>query len=154
MKRTDQKLIAALRRDGRASISTLAAELGLSRATVRTRIDKLVGAGEILGFTAVLRGDAQDLPVRGMMLIEIEGKGTDRIVSLLNGISAVQTIHSTNGRWDLLIELGTETLAELDAVLRRIRLIDGVANSETNLYLATKRATRLHGSPEWETPGG
>jgi hypothetical protein len=32
--------------------------------------------------------------------------------------------------------------AGLDDVLRRIRLIDGVLSSETNLYLTTKRATR------------
>jgi len=135
----DQSLIQALRRDGRASISDLAVSLNLARATVRARLEKLIEQGEVLGFTAVLKGDAQELPVRGIMLISVEGRGSDRIVSQLSGLPEVQTIHTTNGRWDLVAELGTQSLAELDAVLRRIRLIDGIANSETNLYLSTKR---------------
>ena len=36
----DQKLIAALRRDGRASLSDLSVSLGLSRATVRARMEQ------------------------------------------------------------------------------------------------------------------
>lgn len=74
------------------------------------------------------------------MLIEVEGKGTDRVISVLDGMPEVLAIHTTNGRWDLITELGTATLPDLDAVLRKIRLIDGITNSETNLYLATKRS--------------
>ncbi len=139
---TDQNLLTALRRDGRASISELSHQLGLARATVRSRLEKLTKEGEILGFTVVLKGDARDRPVRGIILIAVEGRGTDRIVSQLGRMPEVQTVHTTNGRWDLIAELGTESLEALDAVLRRIRLIDGIAASETNLYLATKRMSR------------
>lgn len=135
---TDQKLIAALRGNARASISELAAELNLARATVRTRINRLLADEAILGFTVILKGEATPLPVRGIMMIEIEGKGTDRIIRQLNGLTEVQAIHTTNGRWDLIAELGTQTLPQLDAVLRQIRLINGISNSETNLLMATK----------------
>lgn len=138
MDKTDQSLVAALRANARASISELAAKLGLARATVRARIDRLLADEEILGFTIILKGDTTPLPIRGITLIEIEGKGTDRIIRQLNGMPEVQLIHATNGRWDLIVELGTQTLADLDAVLRRIRLIDGIAGSETNLLMATK----------------
>jgi DNA-binding Lrp family transcriptional regulator len=53
----------------------------------------------------------------------------------------VTTIHTTNGRWDLVVEVATDTLESLDAVLRRIRLIDGIAQSVTNLYLASRRSS-------------
>lgn len=139
----DQNLIALLRRNARASISELAQTLEVTRTTVRTRLDKLIETGEILGFTTVLKGDAHDLPVRGVMLIEIEGKGTETVIAHLDALPEVQTIHTTNGRWDLIVELGTQTLPDLDAVLRRIRLISGVATSETSLYLATKRSHRV-----------
>ncbi|MBO6560198.1 MAG: Lrp/AsnC family transcriptional regulator [Nisaea sp.] len=138
----DEKLIAALRRDGRAGISELAAVLEVSRATVRSRLERLERDGHILGYTVVLRGDAQELPVRGIMLIEIEGRGTENVVRQLTGIGAVGAIHSTNGRWDLIAEIGAETLTDFDDVLRRIRLIEGIANSETNLLLATRRSAR------------
>lgn len=103
-------------------------------------MERLQANGKILGFTAILPGDAFELPVRGIMLIEVEGKGTDRVISVLDGMPEVLAIHTTNGRWDLITELGTATLPDLDAVLRKIRLIDGITNSETNLYLATKRS--------------
>jgi DNA-binding Lrp family transcriptional regulator len=76
------------------------------------------------------------------MLIEVEGKGTNRVITQLDRMPTVQAIHTTNGKWDLIIELGTQPLADLDAVLKNIRLIDGITNSETNLYLSTKRSNR------------
>lgn len=139
MDETDQRLIAALRRDGRAAVSDLAAQLGLSRATVRTRIERLVARGEISGFTVLTRADVSAVPVRGQMMIGIEGRGTDRIVARLMGLPAVQAVHATNGKWDLVVELGARTLAELDEVLSQIRRLDGVATSETNLLLSTRR---------------
>lgn len=138
----DHKLLAALRRNGRASLSELASILGATRATVRARMEKLQKSGEILGFTVVLRGDLEDMPVRGITMIEIEGKGTNRIISILNGYPEVQAIHTTNGRWDLMVELGADSLTELDNVLNKIRLIDGILNSETNLCLTTIRRAR------------
>ncbi|HZH27654.1 MAG TPA: Lrp/AsnC family transcriptional regulator [Azospirillaceae bacterium] len=138
----DEKLITLLRHDGRRSVSDLALELGVSRATVRTRMERLERSGDILGYTVILRADAVDLPVRGIMLIEIEGHAADRVVRALGGFPEVSAIHTTNGRWDLIVELGASSLTDLDSVLRRIRLIQGVTNSETNLLLATKRSTR------------
>ncbi len=51
----------------------------------------------------------------------------------------VEAVHSTHGRWDLIAELGADTLETLDVTLNRIRLIYGVSRSETNLYLSTQR---------------
>ena len=137
---TDRRLISALRHNGRAAISDLAVELGVSRATIRSRLERLMESGEILGFSVILRSDAFEQPVRGIMLLSIEGRGTDRIVARLRGMPQITAIHTTNGKWDLVLELGTDTLAALDEVLRKIRLIEGISASETNLYLATKRS--------------
>ncbi len=135
---TDQKLIATLRRDSRVPLSSLAAELGLSRTTVRSRIERLIERGEILGFTLRLKSDIAQAPVRGMMMLGIEGRGAEKIMHRLLGIAAVQAVHSTNGKWDLIAEIGTDTLEELDKVLFAIRRIDGVMRSETNLLLSTR----------------
>ncbi|WP_166415545.1 Lrp/AsnC family transcriptional regulator [Cochlodiniinecator piscidefendens] len=138
----DRKLIAALRRDSRQSLSELAAVLNLSRTTVRSRMEKLQERGVILGFSVVLKGDLQRNPVRGHTMLGIEGRGTDKIVHKLYGFAAVEAVHSTNGKWDLIVELGTKTLEELDQVLAEIRKIEGVMTSETNLLLATKPSGR------------
>lgn len=136
----DQKLLAELRRDGRASVMALADRLGVSRATVRLRLARLQREGEILGFTAITRGDVATAPVRGLMMIGIEGRGAERITARLSGLAPVTAIHSTNGRWDLIVELSAQSLADLDKVLSQIRALDGVMASETNLLLSTRRA--------------
>lgn len=142
MEELDQRLIAELRRDGRASLSDLAERLSLSRATVRTRMERLMARGEIAGFTVVTRGDVTAAPVRGLMMIGIEGRGGEKIMARLSGLPAVMAVHSTNGKWDLIVELSTQTLLELDEVIHRIRNIEGVMTSETNLLLSTRRAGR------------
>ncbi len=140
MDETDRKLISALRHDARASLSDLALMLGVSRTTVRGRIERLKQSGEIVGFSVVLRADAARDPVRGLMMIGIEGRGTDRIIRQINGLSAVRAVHTTNGRWDLIVEIGTETLEEFDAILAQIRRFDGIASSETSLLLNTRKS--------------
>ncbi len=142
MEDLDQRLLALLRHNARRSISDLAIELGVSRATVRARMERMERRGDILGYTVILRSDAIAMPVRGIMAIEIEGRAADRVVDTLGGFSEVSAIHTTNGHWDLIVELSTESLAAFDAVLRRIRLLPGIGASETNLLLATPRSTR------------
>ena len=137
---TDHRLIAALRRDARASLSDLAAGLGLSRTTVRARLDRLRRTGEILGFSVVLKSDVARDAVRALTLIGIEGRGADRVMRTLSGYPEVRALHATNGRWDVIAELGTPDLGALDAVLSRIRKLDGVATSETSILLATRKA--------------
>ncbi len=138
----DIRLIAELRRDGRAALSELADRLGISRATVRSRMERLTLKGEIAGFTVLTRGDVAEAPVRGLMLIMIEGKGGEKVMARLAGIPAVMAVHSTNGKWSVIAEISTQTLIELDEVINRIRSIEGVITSETNLLLSTRKAGR------------
>ena len=142
MDNMDQQLLSALRRDGRASLSDLAATLGVSRATVRVRIEKLQNAGVIRGFTVQTAQDLIDAPVRGLMMLAISGPGAERVMHRLTGSAAVKQVHSTNGKWDLIVEIGTETLEEFDRVLFDIRRIDGVETSETSLLLNTRKGAR------------
>lgn len=141
MDETDNALIAALRHDARASLSDLAARLNVSRTTVRSRIERLRSRGDIFGFSVVMREDVLADPVRGLMMIGIEGRGTERILRQLNGMSEVRAVHTTNGRWDVIVEIGTDTLETFDAALTRIRRLDGVSVSETNLLLSTKKSS-------------
>ncbi|WP_298975951.1 Lrp/AsnC family transcriptional regulator [uncultured Roseobacter sp.] len=141
MDEMDRRLIGALRHNARASLSELASLLGLTRATVRTRLTKLQDRGDILGFSVVMKEDGLTDPVRGLMMIAIEGRGTDRIIRQLGGMPELRRVYSTNGRWDVIVEIGTATLEELDSVLARVRRLDGVTASETSLLLSTRKAS-------------
>lgn len=138
----DERLVTLLRHNGRRSISDLAIETETSRATVRSHIEKMENDGTIIGYTVILRADAMEAAIRGIMMIEIEGHVTDRVIRTLGGFPEISEIHTTNGRWDLIVELNAATLSDFDAVLRRIRLVPGITGSETSILLSTPRSTR------------
>lgn len=142
MDEIDTRLIAALRHNARAPLSTLASVVGVTRATLRARIEKLEARGDILGYSVVTRGDVARQPVNALMMIGIEGRGTERIVARINGIPDVQAVYTTNGKWDLVVEIGAETLHALDNVLATIRRFDGVQSSETSILLASKKGSK------------
>ncbi|GAA1822770.1 Lrp/AsnC family transcriptional regulator [Nesterenkonia flava] len=133
----DRRLIAALRKDGRAPISALAEQLGVSRATVTSRIDKLTAAGIITGFSVKTRDAGDTTGVRALSFIGVTGgtTTTEKVIAALRGFPEVERLHTTNGEWDLVAEVSCSDLKELDVMLRRMREIEGVRNSETSLLL-------------------
>ncbi|MDN5605044.1 winged helix-turn-helix transcriptional regulator [Kocuria koreensis] len=133
----DRRLIAALRKDGRASIAALSEELGVSRATVTKRIDSLTARGIIVGFSVRVRDYAEASQVRAISLIEVEGRTTDHVINELRGLPEILALHTTNGGWDLVAEMQCVDLQDFDAVLKSIRGISGVVNSETSLLLSS-----------------
>lgn len=136
---TDRALIALLRADARAAVATLAAKLKVSRGTVTNRLRKLEDAHVIVGYTVKLRPDARPEHIRAWMGVRVDGNQTRVVIASLLGEPAVAALHDTNGRWDLLAELQVPTMAELSQALERIRLVKGIANTETSILLTSYR---------------
>jgi DNA-binding Lrp family transcriptional regulator len=137
MDSTDLQLIALLRHNARASVATLAHQLGVSRGTVGNRLRRLEDTGVVVGYTVQLRPDAQTERISAWMSIAVEGNQTRAVVATLLGEPGVAGLHDTNGRWDLLAELRAGHLSELAEVLERVRLIKGIAATETSIHLQT-----------------
>lgn len=135
---TDRQLIALLRTDARMPLAKLAATLGVTRATVRARLDRLVTSGVITGFTVTVR-DLQPDGVRAVTLIEVDGRHAESVIRRLSGLPEIRALHTTNGRWDIVAEIEVPTLGDFDALLRTVRQIDGIANSETSILLAARK---------------
>tara|TARA_R110002074_G_scaffold304644_1_gene475893 strand:+ start:220 stop:693 length:474 start_codon:yes stop_codon:yes gene_type:complete len=135
----DRRLIAALKKDGRASITNLAALLGQSRATVQARLQRLVSAGIIQRFTIDLDATVDAQLIRAVMLIELEGTLARSVTASLRRLPEIASLHTTNGAWDLVAHIETASLSEFDRILRQTREIKGVLNSETSILL--NRAT-------------
>ena len=133
----DKALIAMLRVDARASISTLAKRLHVSRGTVQNRLDRLISSGAILGFTVRAHDELETDVIKAIMMIEVVGKSTAQVIAKLHGIAQLDKVHTTNGAWDLVAEIKTSNLLEFDRVLRDVRTIDGVLNSETSILLSS-----------------
>ncbi|GAB2536930.1 Lrp/AsnC family transcriptional regulator [Brachybacterium huguangmaarense] len=133
----DRSLLALLRADGRMPVAVLARELGISRATVTARMDRLQRDDVIVGYTVRLRDVAEPGAVRAVCLIEVEGRATDAVIRALRGLAEIESLHSTVGDGDLVAELRAADLSALDSLLGRIRRVPGVVNSRTNLLLAS-----------------
>ncbi len=135
----DRQLIALLRKDARASVAALAAKLGVSRGTVTNRLRKLEDSHVIVGYGVLLRPDAEPHGIKAWMGVRVDGNQTRAVIAALLGEPGVAALHDTNGRWDLLAELRAQSMAELSQVLERVRLVKGIANTETSILLASYR---------------
>jgi DNA-binding Lrp family transcriptional regulator len=135
----DRRLIAALRDNARLPVATLAQLLRVSRGTVQNRIDRLMAEGVIGGFTVRLKPEAEPRRVRAITMVAVDGEHAAAVIKALRGIPAVQALHTTNGRWDIVVELGVDSLESFDQALQQLRLIKGIANSETSLLLSTHK---------------
>jgi DNA-binding Lrp family transcriptional regulator len=134
---TDRKLLSLLHGNARIPVASLATILGVSRATVQKRLDRLTADGTIAAFTIETGAAAEPHRVRAIMMIEIEGERSEPVLRALQRVPEVSAVHTTNGRWDLVAELKTDGLDTFDKALRRIREMKGIASSETSLLLST-----------------
>ena len=130
----DEQLLSLLREDARASTAQIARRLDLSRTTVATRLDRLIAEGIIRKFTILTRS-AEQAGVRAVMTVELQGSLSRQVIRAMGAIPEVVSLHSTNGAWDLVAEIRAADLRDFDRVLRAIRDIPGVLNSETSILL-------------------
>lgn len=136
---TDRALIALLRDDARSPVARLAQTLKVARGTVQNRLARLEREGVIVGYTVRLKPQVEAHRIRAWMTIAVEGNRGTEVLAQLRGHPNVAALHSTNGRWDFVAELQAETLEAFDRVLGSIRLVDGIASTETSLLLSTHK---------------
>lgn len=132
----DRALLARLGADARTSISTLATDLAVARGTVQARVARLVEAGVIRRFTLDLDPVVEEQSVRAITLVQVSGATARAVAKAVDGIPEVRSLHSTNGKWDMVAELHCGSLAELDQALATLRGVRGVTNTETSILLA------------------
>lgn len=139
MDEIDRKLLALLRANAREPAAALAKKLKTSRGTVQNRIARMLATRAIRGFTIRTAPELDTGRVRAVMCIAIEGEKSGKVTRTLRGFAEVENIHTTNGRWDLIAEIGTDTLAGFSEALDQIRLIEGIAATETSILLASAK---------------
>jgi DNA-binding Lrp family transcriptional regulator len=136
---TDRELIALLRADARMTVASLAQKLKVARGTVQNRLARLQREGVIVGYTVRLKPQAESHRIRAFMTIAVEGNSAPEVLQALRGHPNVSSLYTTNGRWDIVAELHADSLEAFDRVLGAIRLVDGIASTETSLLLSTHK---------------
>ena len=134
---TDRELIALLRDNARATVASLASKLRVARGTVQNRLARLEREGVIVGYTVRLKPQVEAHRIRALMSLTVEGNRAQEVLRSLRGHPNVSSLYSTNGRWDIVAELQAETLEAFDGGLGTIRMIDGIASTETSILLST-----------------
>ncbi|MDO4638126.1 MAG: Lrp/AsnC family transcriptional regulator [Lautropia sp.] len=133
----DRQLIALLRENARMPVVTLAKKLRVARATVQNRLARLEQDGVIVGYTLRLKPEEEVYQIRAIMSLAVESNREEAVMRQLRGHVSVVTLHSVNGRWDLMAELRLDTLEAFDRLITTIRAIPGVKATETSILLAT-----------------
>jgi DNA-binding Lrp family transcriptional regulator len=134
---TDHALLSLLADNARTPVATLARRLGLARTTVQARLDRLEHSGAIAGYTLRV-AESLRAPLRATALVSIEPRSAPAVLSRLKSLPSVRTVHTTSGRFDLIVGLEADTTEALDDTLDRIGEARGVKSSESLVHLSTK----------------
>lgn len=140
MNDTYRQILALLRENARSSVTELANKVRVSRATVQKRIEALEAQGIITGYTIRVKPGVEHNRIRAWMSVAVEGTKAQSVLQQLRGEPAVFTLHTTNGKWDILVEIRTDSLENFDKILGRIRRIAGISSTETSILLSTHKA--------------
>ncbi len=133
----DQALIALLQENARMPVAMLARRLGLARTTVQARLERLESSGAIQGYTLRLNA-AIRAPLQATALLSIEPRSAPAVLSRLKTMPGVRRVHTTSGRFDLIVRLEADSTQELDEALDQIGEAKGVKSSESLIHLSTK----------------
>lgn len=136
--RNDRRLIAALQRNARKTVSDLARELDLSRTTVQKRLGQLEASGVIAGYRLKL-GDSYGADTfQAYVNLVVDPKYSARVAAALENLPEVEALYTVSGKIDLVAIMRVNNPAVLDATLDKIGAIDGVRDTDSAIVLSTK----------------
>lgn len=132
---TDRELLKLLKHNSRASVTELAATLGVSRVTLKSRMAALRTDGIIRRFTVEVADLSDQDPIRAVSLLELRLAKVEKVHRDLKRMPEFTSLYTTNGKWAVVAHSETKNLTDFDQLLQRMGKLDGVANVETCLLL-------------------
>ena len=130
-------MIEALQQNGRDSFRRIAAEVGVSEATIRSRYQRLCDDG-IVQVTAVTNPLGLGFDAMAMVGVRTSGPPEDAAEHIAQ-VDEADYVVVAAGQFDLLVELVCMDRRHLLDVTNRIRAFDGVASTETFVYLELRK---------------
>ena len=135
--RIDQRLIEALQKNGREPFRRIAAEVGVSEATIRARYQRLCD-DNILQVTGVTNPLGLGFDAQAMVGIRTSGS-PEPVAEAIAQWDEADYVVVTAGQFDVLVELICADRRQLLDATNRMRAIDGVVSTETFLYLELRK---------------
>jgi Lrp/AsnC family leucine-responsive transcriptional regulator len=140
----DQRLVAELRLNGRATYAELARLVGLSGPAVHDRINKLETSGVIQGYHAAVAPVALGKTMSALIGVFISDTGdTEAIAADLEAVPAVEDCWFVAGEETFVVKVSVLDVSGLEKVIRALNAIPGIARTRTTVVLSTKFEGRL-----------
>ncbi|KNB51239.1 Lrp/AsnC family transcriptional regulator [Streptomyces caatingaensis] len=138
-------IIEQLQEDGRRPYAAIGKAVGLSEATVRQRVQKLLDQG-VMQIVAVTDPLTVGLRRQAMVGVNVDGD-LDPVADALTAMDEVEYVVVTAGSFDLLIEIVCEDDEHLlDVINKRVRTLPGVRSTESFVYLKLRKQTYTWGT--------
>jgi len=133
----DRSLLAELRANPRASLTSIAKKVKAARGTVYSRLDRLERSGVIIGYGPEIDARAAGFGVLAFCTVEIQQGTHKKTTTAVAKLPEVLEIHTITGAGDLLLRVVATSNDHLHLVLQAISGIPTVDRTETQLALAT-----------------
>jgi len=131
----DAKLVILLQDDALQSRKMLAAQLGISPASVRRRVRVLRKEG-VIRIVAVIDPGNWGLHLCAIVGLNVNIKKLDSVVEALSTLEPVRNVSTVTGRFEVLIFVRVASIEELSNLMRHeITRIDGVLNTQIFLCI-------------------
>lgn len=138
MDELDRRLLELLMANSRASITSLSAQLGVARATVQERMQRLEREGPVRGYTVRLAPEYTRGRIAAHVMIAADPKKQAALTRALQKLPAVRTLRTISGQYDLIAEVQEDSTGALDACIDAIGELDGVERTLSSIVLSTK----------------
>lgn len=140
-----KQIIEQLQEDGRRSYGAIGKAVGLSEAAVRQRVQRLTQSG-VMQIVAVTDPMQVGLFRQAMIAIKVDGP-LEPVAEALGAMDEIDYVIICAGSYDLLCEAVCEDDAHLlDLLSNRIRVIDGIRELETMIYLKLQKQSYQWGT--------
>ena len=140
----DRRLVDELRAHGRASYAELSRLVGLSAPAVQERVRRLEATGVITGYHAAIAPEALGLGVSALVSI-YQGDSAEQedVLARLAEVPEVETCWFVAGDEAFVLTVRTRDIAALEAVLGKLRRVQGIARTRTAVVLSTRWEGRV-----------
>jgi Lrp/AsnC family transcriptional regulator, leucine-responsive regulatory protein len=132
----DSEILRLLRDNGRLSWRDLGAAVGLSANAAADRVRRLRQAGVITGFTALVDPAAGGRRLEALVgVVLAHGTDSDRFAIEAERLAPVTEVLHLAGAPDYQLRVSCHDTAELDVLLRTLRVKLGASDTETKIVL-------------------
>ena len=136
--KNDQQLLKLLRENSRRSVSDMAAQLGVSRATVQQTMERLERKRVIQSYTIKLNPNFERQQVSAYVMISVVGSKTTDVVRQLQKYTQLDMLSTISGQYDLIAKVTEENTEALDRAIDNIATLDGVEKTLSHIVLSRK----------------